>query len=109
DNAETRGVFIGHILQIMRAANIQKGIATEPLIKQHVINTITNNIKGYTPIKWSNVYTNLGENDELISYEVDHHWTYKDPSNTSHEMKRLFVLNPYFEIIEVSEIAIVRN
>jgi hypothetical protein len=108
-NAETRGTFIGHMLHIMRAAQQQRGLNTEPLIKQHIINIITGNTKDYKPIKWSNVYTNLDENDVLISYEVDHSWTYRDNFNMSHNMQRTFILNPYFEITEIYETDKVRD
>jgi hypothetical protein len=108
-DSETKGRFIEHTLQIMRAANQQKGMTTEPLIKQHVINTITHNVKGYKALKWSKVYTNIDENDALLSYELDHEWTYSDKFGMQHEMKRMFVLNPYFEIIEVLEISLVRS
>lgn len=108
-NAETKGNFIGHMLQIMWAAQKQQGLGTEPLIKQHIVNIITAQAKDYKPIKWSRVYTNLDENDGLISYELDHVWTYKDPFGMSHEMQRTFVLNPYFEITEVLETNSIRN
>jgi hypothetical protein len=108
-DAESKGRFIEHTLQIMRAANQQKGMSTEPLIKQHVINNITHNVKGYKALKWSRVYTNLDENDVLLSYELDHEWTYSDPFGMQHEMRRMFVLNPFFEIVEVSEINLIRN
>jgi hypothetical protein len=108
-NAETKGTFIGHTLQIMRAAQAQRGLNTEPLIKQHVINVITANVKDYKPLRWSKVYTNLDENDGLISYEVDHEWTYRDPFDIAHEMRRTFELNTYFEIIEVRETKSMRN
>lgn len=106
---ELKGRFVEHTLQIMRAANQQGGLKTESLIKQHVINTITQNVKGYKSIKWSKVYTNLSATDDLLSYEVDHEWTYTDLTGQSHSMKRLFVLNPYFEIIEASETSTIRN
>jgi len=108
-DSESKGRFIEHTLQIMRAANQQKGMSTEPLIKQHVINNITHNVKGYKALKWSRVYTNLDENDVLLSYELDHEWTYSDPFGMQHEMRRMFVLNAFFEIVEVSEINLVRN
>lgn len=108
-NAETKGNFIGHMLQIMWAAQKQKGLATEPLIKQHIVNIITAKAKDYNPVKWSRIYTNLDENDGLISYEVDHVWSYKDPFAMTHEMQRTFVLNPYFEITEVLETNSIRN
>lgn len=108
-DAESKGKFIEHTLQIMRAANQQKGLTTEPLIKQHVINTITHNVKGYKALKWSQVYTNLDENDVLLSYELDHEWSYSDPFGMQHDMKRMFVLNAFFEIVEVSEINLIRN
>lgn len=108
-NAETKGNFIGHTLHIMRAANQQRGLLTEPLIKQHIINIVTGSAKEYKPLKWSQIYTNLDENDGLISYEVDHEWSYKDPFNIMHEMRRTFVLNPYFEITEVLETSKLRD
>jgi hypothetical protein len=108
-NAETRGTFIGHMLNVMRAAQQQRGLSTEPLIKQHIINIITGNIKDYKPLKWSSVYTNLDENDVLISYEVDHSWTFRDNANMSHNMQRTFILNPYFEITEIYETDRVRD
>lgn len=109
NNAETRGTFIGHMLHVMRAAQQQRGLNTEPLIKQHIINIITGNTKEYRPIQWSKVYTNLDENDVLISYEVDHTWSYRDKFNISHDMQRTFVLNPYFEITQVLETDNIRN
>lgn len=108
-NAETKGMFIGHTLHIMRAANQQRGMQTEPLIKQHIINIVTGNVKDYKPMKWSKIYTNLDENDGLISYEVDHEWSYKDKFDMLHEMRRTFVLNPYFEITEVLETSKLRD
>jgi hypothetical protein len=108
-NAETRGTFIGHMLHVMRAAQQQRGLNTEPLIKQHIINIITGNTREYRPIQWSRVYTNLDENDVLISYEVDHTWTYRDQFNIAHDMRRTFVLNPYFEITQVLETSNMRN
>jgi hypothetical protein len=109
NNFESRGNFIGHMLHVMRAAQQQRGLNTEPLIKQHIINIITGNSREYRSVRWSRVYTNLGENDELISYEVDHHWAYRDPSNMHHEMKRTFVLNPFFEITDIFETSKVRD
>lgn len=109
EDSDSKGRFIEHILQIMRAANQQRGMNTEPLIKQHVINTVTHGIRAYKPIKWSRVYTNLDENDVLVSYELDHEWSYEDGTGTKHEMRRQFILNPFFEIIEVSEIYLIRN
>lgn len=109
NDPEIQGRFIEHILQIMRAANQQRGMNTEPLIKQHVINNITANVQSYKPLKWSRVFTNLGDNDVLQTYEVDHEWTYVDAQSRTHQMRKLFVLNPYFEIIEVSDITLVRN
>ncbi len=109
EDFDAKGIFLEHILQIMRAANQQGGLTTEPLIKQHVINTITRNVKGYKSLRWSRVYTNLGENDVLQSYEVDHEWSYTDINNQAHEMRRKFVLNPYFEIVAVSEVNTLRN
>jgi hypothetical protein len=108
-NAETRGNFIGHMLHVMRAAQQQRVLDTERLIKQHIINIIKGNTKDYKPLRWSNVYTILDENDVLISYEVDHSWTYRDNFNMSHNMQRTFVLNPYFEITEIYETDKVRN
>lgn len=106
---DAKGVFLEHTLQIMRSANQQGGLRTEPLIKQHVINTITRNVKGYKSITWSRVYTNMDENDVLVSYEVDHEWSYTDINNVKHELKRIFTLNPFFEITEVREISLIRS
>lgn len=108
-NAETKGNFIAHTLHIMRAAHQQKGFGSESLIKQHIINIITGNVKDYKPIKWSRVFVDFDENDIIISYSVDHNWTYKDPFGVVHTMKRSFVLNPYFEIQFVEEIEVIRD
>jgi len=108
-NPETKGNFIGHALNIMRAANQQGGIATEPLIKQQIINVITSNVNDYKPIKWSKVYTSLDENDVLLSYEVDHDWQYMDPFNMQHNLMKRFILNPYFEITQIETIDRLRD
>lgn len=108
-NAEIKGNFIGHTLYIMRAAHQQKGFGSESLIKQHVINIVTANVKDYKPVKWSRVYADFDDNDVIVSYSVDHEWTYKDPFGVVHNMTRRFVLNPYFEIQIVEEIGVVRE
>jgi ABC-type uncharacterized transport system auxiliary subunit len=109
DDPEIKGRFVEHILQIMHAANQQRGINTEHLIKQHIINSITTDIKSYKPLKWSQVYVNLGDNNILQTYEVDHEWIYADLQSRTHQMRKLFVLSPYFEILEVSDTHFVRD
>jgi len=108
-NPRLKGNFIAHTLHLMRAACHQKGFGTEPLVKQHIINIITQNVKDYKPLKWSKVYVDFDENDVILSYNVDHEWTYKDPFGVVHTMMRHFELNPYFEIQEVTEIALIRD
>lgn len=109
EDSDRKGIFLEHILQIMRAANQQQGMNTERLIKQHVINTVTHGVKTYKPLNWSRVYTVLDEKDVLKFYELDHHWSYSDSNGVRHELKRQFVLNAYFEVVEVSEITAIRN
>jgi hypothetical protein len=109
DDPEIKGRFVEHILQIMRAANQQRGINTEHLIKQHIIHSITTDIKSYKPLKWSQVYVNLGDNNILQTYEVDYEWIYVDLQSRTHQMRKLFVLSPYFEILEVSDTHFVRD
>ena len=109
NDAETKSTFIEHTLQIMRAANQQGKLNTENLIKQHVINTITNNVKNYKPLKWSQIFTNLNENDVLLSYELDHEWSYIDKQGQTYQLKRTFVLSPYLEIVSTSEPETLRN
>jgi hypothetical protein len=96
-----KGNFIGHTLKVMRAANIQRTIETEKVLKQFVLNDITGNIQGYDPVKWSPVYTLIDEDNQLIGYWVDHEWKYTDVTGTTHHMIRTFELDTYFRITGV--------
>lgn len=96
-----KGNFIGHTLKVMRAANIQRTIETEKVLKQFVLNDITANIQGYDPVKWSPVYSLVDSENQLIGYWVDHEWKYTDINGTVHHMIRTFELDTYFRITGV--------
>jgi hypothetical protein len=99
-----KGNFIGHILKVMRAANIQKSMETEKVVKQFILNDITGNIKEYKPLKWSPVFTLVDEENNLVGYWVDHEWEYTDISGNKHHMIRTFETDSFFRITGVFSI-----
>lgn len=96
-----KGNFIGHTLKVMRAANIQRSIETEKVLKQYILNDITFNIQHYQPSKWSAVFTLVDEENALVGYWVDHAWEFTDNAGNKHQMIRTFETDSFFRITGV--------
>ena len=96
---DLQGNFLSHTIQIMRAAHQQKTLDLEPLIKQHIVNTIVANTKNYLPQRWSALYFRADAEQGIEEYEIDHQWIYTDKFDVQHEMRKTFILNAYLEIM----------
>jgi hypothetical protein len=102
--AVRKGNFIDHILHVMHAANLQKSLSTELIIKQLILDNITRYVSAYKSIAWSSIKTALGDSSQLVSYFVQHEWEYTGKEGKTYHLKREFQLDPYFQIIGVAEV-----
>jgi hypothetical protein len=102
--AVRKGEFIAQILHVMTAANTQKSLSTELIVKQLIVNFVTQYVASYEAIAWSEVSSQLNEENQVMGYMVQHEWKYTDKNGKEYHLLRQFDLDAYFQLVSVSEI-----
>ena len=99
--AVRKGDFIAHILHVMLAANTQKSLSTELIVKQLIVGFVTQYVSSYESIAWSNVSSQLNDSNQVIGYSVQHEWKYTDKKGEEYHLLREFDLDPYFQVVNI--------
>jgi len=99
--AVRKGDFIAQILHVMLAANTQKSLSTELIVKQLIVNFVTQYVASYESIAWSNVFSQLNDSNQVIGYSVQHEWKYTDKKGDEYHLLREFDFDPYFQVVNI--------
>ena len=99
--AVRKGDFIAQILHVMLAANTQKSLSTELIVKQLIVGFVTQYVSSYESIAWSNVSSQLNDSNQVIGYSVQHEWKYTDKKGDEYHLLREFDLDPYFQVVNI--------